>query len=132
MKESPEAIKNGRRSTLESVSNTHYRKRTKFTDSQLRILESNFHQSSYVSRERLLFLADNLGLTKKNIRIWYQNRRARQNKFNTSSVIKVNQAISQVFNEIEHKIPNGYSENNYRYYAADPSTKLQLSRVPSY
>lgn len=54
------------------------RKRTKFTDYQKKQLEIFFRQKKYVHGAELLSLSRRLGLKPTNVKIWFQNNRARQ------------------------------------------------------
>ncbi|XP_065181600.1 homeobox protein aristaless-like [Sycon ciliatum] len=53
------------------------RVRTKFTPSQLSILDASFAQGRYPSSAQRLHLANKLGLTDLCVQVWFQNRRAR-------------------------------------------------------
>ncbi|MES1901880.1 MAG: hypothetical protein MHPSP_000056 [Paramarteilia canceri] len=132
MRESPNSIKSLVGPQAEKASSIAYRKRTKFSHSQLKILEVNFTESTYVSGERLETLAENLGLATKNIKIWFQNRRDRQKRFETGSVNKVNSAISQVVNEIYHQVPMSFKNDCYSYYPVNMFDNRQLPRMITY
>ncbi|ELT97515.1 hypothetical protein CAPTEDRAFT_71005, partial [Capitella teleta] len=50
-------------------------KRTVFSRHQLTALEERFRAQSFLSREERLELADFLGLTDRQVMVWFQNRR---------------------------------------------------------
>lgn len=56
------------------------RPRTAFTSSQLLRLKDEFERSKYLTGERRQILADQLGLNESQIKIWYQNKRAKIKK----------------------------------------------------
>jgi homeobox protein engrailed len=56
------------------------RPRTAFTTGQLARLKDEFDRSKYLTGERRQFLADELGLNESQIKIWYQNKRAKIKK----------------------------------------------------
>jgi len=60
------------------------RPRTAFTSSQLARLKDEFDRSKYLTGERRQVLANELGLNESQIKIWYQNKRAKIKK-NTGS-----------------------------------------------
>lgn len=51
------------------------RTRTRYTSSQLGLLEKEFNEASYISKEGRRRLAEQIGLTSENIRVWFQNKR---------------------------------------------------------
>ncbi|VDP25407.1 unnamed protein product, partial [Schistosoma curassoni] len=59
------------------------RNRTAFTDYQLICLEREFSHIQYLSRIDRIHLAQNLNLTEKQVKIWFQNRRVRWRKRNS-------------------------------------------------
>lgn len=56
------------------------RPRTAFTSNQLARLKDEFDRSKYLTGERRQILADELGLNESQIKIWYQNKRAKIKK----------------------------------------------------
>lgn len=60
---------------LKSKSNTKKRSRTAYTSYQLIALERAFIKNNYISRPSRTFMAKELGLMEKQIKIWFQNRR---------------------------------------------------------
>jgi hypothetical protein len=56
------------------------RHRTKFTPTQISVLESEFNKCSYISSERRKELSERLGIRELTIRVWFQNRRTLRKK----------------------------------------------------
>ncbi|KFM74570.1 Homeotic protein empty spiracle, partial [Stegodyphus mimosarum] len=54
--------------------------RTAFTASQLMKLESAFDKNHYVTGNERKQLADNLGLSETQVKVWFQNRRTKQKR----------------------------------------------------
>ncbi|XP_053257847.1 homeobox protein H17-like [Podarcis raffonei] len=54
--------------------------RVPFSASQLGILESSFQQTHYLNTEQMKEVALLLGLTENRVKIWFQNRRARERR----------------------------------------------------
>ncbi|CAN8031715.1 unnamed protein product, partial [Ixodes persulcatus] len=54
--------------------------RIPFTGSQVSALEAHFRTNRYLSGAQVHRIADNLGLTETRVKIWFQNRRAREKR----------------------------------------------------
>jgi len=58
--------------------------RTLFSDFQLKRLHSEFNSNNYLSEEKRSLLATELSLTESQIKIWFQNKRAKLKKYSAS------------------------------------------------
>uniref|UniRef100_A0A670Y8E0 Homeobox domain-containing protein n=1 Tax=Pseudonaja textilis TaxID=8673 RepID=A0A670Y8E0_PSETE len=56
--------------------------RVVYTDHQRLELEKEFHYSRYITIRRKAELAATLGLSERQVKIWFQNRRAKERKIN--------------------------------------------------
>ncbi|MXQ86933.1 hypothetical protein E5288_WYG019332 [Bos mutus] len=69
-------------SNPECKTRTKDKYRVVYTDHQRLELEKEFHYSRYITIRRKSELAANLGLTERQVKIWFQNRRAKERKVN--------------------------------------------------
>lgn len=56
------------------------RQRTTFTNEQTLLLENEFRTNEYIPRHRRYELAEYLQLSEMQIKIWFQNRRAKDKR----------------------------------------------------
>lgn len=62
------------------------RQRTTFSSDQTLRLEVEFHRNEYISRGRRFELAETLQLSETQIKIWFQNRRAKDKRIEKAQI----------------------------------------------
>ena len=91
--------------------NSHSKRpRTAFTGSQLNRLKHEFEKCKYLTGEKRQFLANELKLNESQIKIWFQNKRA---KIKKSSGVKNNLALQLMAQGLYNHGSNKNDEDNY-------------------
>ncbi|XP_055338927.1 protein zerknuellt-like [Paramacrobiotus metropolitanus] len=85
------------------------RSRTTFNDDQLRVLEEHFKGEQYINATQRLELAQFLGLSEAQIKIWWQNRRIKHRKAHAKSATRREADVqSDVVRDTEDHREPGY------------------------
>ncbi|NP_001081175.1 homeobox protein CDX-1 [Xenopus laevis] len=80
--------------TTNGKTRTKDKYRVVYTDHQRLELEKEFHYSRYITIRRKAELAAALGLTERQVKIWFQNRRAKERKVNKKKMQQQSQQAS--------------------------------------
>lgn len=83
------------------------RRRTRFTEKQLNLLEDNYIQNQSPNRAQILACCSKVNLPYKTVRIWFQNRRAKKRREDCNDSMLMNQKMGDSRKE------------NFDYYSMD-------------
>lgn len=88
---------------------------TKFTSTQILALKKEFAADRYISKQRKLELSQEIGLTERQIKSWYSNRRAsaKKSKNQNNGKTLICEPESTNSSNDDGKINEGANDHNY-------------------
>lgn len=98
------------------IPNKVKRTRTAFTTNQILALEDIYKQQLYVSKSEREALGEQLGLTERAIKVWFQNRRMKGKKSTDELESSYNECTPNIYDDIEEvvtEINNCPMQNDY-------------------
>ncbi|NXX88315.1 NANOG protein, partial [Centropus bengalensis] len=100
--------------------------RTAFSKEQLQTLHQRFQSQKYLSPQQIRELSADLGLTYKQVKTWFQNRRMKLKRFQNHNMwTERAQCLTQSSFQ-----PNAYLDMHSRFHQGYPITASNIQTVP--